>query len=386
MSEQTPLDLYNVILSLGEAEWVEEIRIFGSRRYHGNASYGSDIDLLIVPNRQVPIDRLRAIVREPYIDAFLLDGALAISAMNDTRLNVEEAEKEVKGLNAKTLWSRSNGWLAGEEYRNLDIIPDKNPAMTRPNVGAIILFCALASEFRAVRKRLGEGIQKTHPRIPPYYRSYVKTSSGRERLVVAVQTGVAGVNAGISATRILDYFDDPYLAVLVGITAGLKDEKRNKNSPQLGDILVPTATVDVETGKVTPKGKEKAGQKIPVSSNHQKAISSWAGFDAWSQKWKRPIKGQKIPPRMFADCTLACTASVIAYDKYAQSLKGHDRKIAGIEMEAVGVATACHGRCNFFVVKLISDWANETKGDSQHSYCTKVSADFVVSMIEDGTI
>src|SRR5258708_6333440 len=331
MSDQRLLDLYNVILSLGEAEWVEEIRIFGSRRYLQNASYGSDIDLLIVPNRQVPIDKLRAIIREPYVDAFLLDGALAISAMNDTRLNVVEAE-EVKGLNAKTLWSRANGWLAGEEYRTLDTIPDRNPTMTRPNVGAIILFCALASEFSAVSKRLGAGTQKTHPRIPPYYRSYVKTSSGRERLVVAVQTGVAGVNAGISATRILDYFDDPHLAVLVGITAGLKDKKRNKNSRQLGDLLVPTATVDVEAGKVTPKAKEKAEQKIPVPSNHHKPTSPFVHFDAWSQKWKRPIKGQKIPPRMFADCTLACTASVIAHDKYAQSMKGHDRKIAGIEM------------------------------------------------------
>ena len=89
---------------------------------------------------------------------------------------------------------------------------------------------------------------------------------------------------------------------------------------------------------------------------------------------------------MFADCTLACTASVIAYNEYAQSLKQHDRKIAGIEMEAVGVATACQGRCDFLVVKSISDWADEKKGDSQHSYCTKVSADLVVSMIEDETI
>ena len=200
------------------------------------------------------------------------------------------------------------------------------------------------------------------------------------------QTGVAGVNAGISATRILDYFDDPHLAVLVGITAGLQDKKRNKNSRQLGDILVPTATVDVEAGKVTPKGKEKAGQKIPVSSNHQKAVSSWVRFDEWSRKWKRSIKDKKIPPRMFADCTLACTASVIAFDEYAQSLKQHDRKIAGIEMEAVGVAMACHGRCDFLVVKSISDWADEKKGDSQHSYCTKVSADLVVSMIEEETI
>jgi len=88
---------------------------------------------------------------------------------------------------------------------------------------------------------------------------------------------------------------------------------------------------------------------------------------------------------MFADCTLACTASVIGYNEYAQSLKQHDRKIAGIEMEAVGVATACHGRCDFLGVKSISDWADEKK-NSRHSYCTKVSADLVVSMIVDEAI
>jgi hypothetical protein len=137
--------------------------------------------------RKVQIDK-RAIIREPCIDAFMLDGAPAISAMNDTRINVAEAEG-VMGLDAVALWSRAEGWLTGEDYRTLDIIPDKVPTMTRPNQGAIILFCALASEFSAVRKRLRTGTQKTHPRIPPYYRAYVKTVSGKERLVVAVQTG-----------------------------------------------------------------------------------------------------------------------------------------------------------------------------------------------------
>ena len=169
MSEQSPLDLYNVIVEIGEADWIDEIRIFGSRRYVSNSSYGSDIDLLIVPNRQVPIDTLREIVKEPYIDAFMLDGALAISAMNDTRINVEDAARVI-GLNAKPLWSRAKGWLTGEEYRTLDIVPDKNPTTTRPNKGAIILFCALSSEFSAVRKRLGKGVRKTHPRIPCGYR------------------------------------------------------------------------------------------------------------------------------------------------------------------------------------------------------------------------
>jgi predicted nucleotidyltransferase len=135
MSEQSPLDLYNVITEFGKADWIEEIHIFGSRRYLSNASYGSDIDLLIVSNRQAPIDKLSEIVKEPYIDAFMLDGALPISAMNDSRINVEEAARVI-GLNAKPLWSRAKGWLTGEEYRTLDIIPDKNPTITHPNKGA----------------------------------------------------------------------------------------------------------------------------------------------------------------------------------------------------------------------------------------------------------
>jgi nucleoside phosphorylase len=95
-----------------------------------------------------------------------------------------------------------------------------------------------------------------------------------------------------------------------------------------------------------------------------------------NRQWK------KIPPKVVTDCTLACTASVIAYNEYAQSLKQHDRKIAGIEMEAVGIATACLGRCDLLVVKAISDWANEDKGDSQHEYSTQVSADLTISLIE----
>ena|ERR1035441_6334670 len=390
MSDQQPLDLYNVILRLGQTDWIEEIRIFGSRRYLSNASYGSDVDLLVIPNRQIQTDKLRALIREQYVDAFLLDGTLAISVANETRINLAGADA-LKNLDAVTLWSRTGGWLIGEDYRILDIIPDKVPAMTVGTAGArpVILFSALALEFDAVKSRLPGGTQKNHARIPPYYRAYLKTPSGRERLVVAVQTGVAGVNAGISATRILDYFDQPELAILVGITAGLRDDRASPDdmtAPLLGDILVPTATVDVEAGKVTPKGMQRAGQIIPVSPNHQRAVASWPGYGAWAPRWKRKINDAEVPPRIFADCTLACTASVIAYDEYAQSLKQHDRKIAGIEMEAVGVATACNGRCDFLVVKSISDWADENKEDSQHSYGTQVSADFVISMIEDETI
>lgn len=393
MSEQQPLDLYGIILRLGRTDWIEEIYVFGSRRYLSNASYGSDIDLLIAPNRPVQADKLRALIQEQYIDAFLLDGNVAIGTANETRINL--GGDGVKRLDAVRLWSRTGGWQAGEDYRVLDIIPDKVPTFTESTTGAVVLFCALASEFEAVKARLPNGVHKTHARMPPYYRSYVKAKSGRERLVVAVQTGVAAVNAGISATRILDYFDGPELAILVGITAGLRDspsslcrmfKHTSRKSMLLGDVLVPVATIDVETGKVTPKGKEPAGLKIPVSVNHQRSVASWPAYASWAARWKREAGGPLTLPKIHADCTLACTASVIAYNNHAQSFRKLDRKIAGIEMEAVGIAMASMNRCPFLVVKSISDWADEDKGDGLHSYCMKVSADLVVSLLEDETI
>ena len=56
----------------------------------------------------------------------------------------------------------------------------------------------------------------------------------------------------------------------MGITAGIKVKKSTVKSPPLGDILVPTTTVDVEAGKRTPKGKEKAGQKNPCGGQYPK--------------------------------------------------------------------------------------------------------------------
>lgn len=246
--------------------------------------------------------------------------------------------------------------------------------MTVARAGACpaIIFSALASEFDAVIKRLpSAGRQKTHRDLPPHFVTHLDCESGRKRLVVAVQTGVGSVNAAIVATRIFDYFDKPELAILVGITAGLKDPDR-----ALGDVLVPTATVDVKSGKVTAEGKEPAGLTIPTSFNHQRAFASWRGLEEWALKWKRESP-EGTTTTIHSDCTIACTASVIGYGEYAKSYLSQNRKIAGIEMEAIGVGSAASIiQCPLLIVKGISDWADEEKSDLWHQYCMKISADF----------
>jgi nucleoside phosphorylase len=184
-----------------------------------------------------------------------------------------------------------------------------------------------------------------------------------------------------STTRIFDYFENPQLAVLLGITAGLRDR-----SIALGDVIVPKATLHVESGKVTPKGKEPAGLSIRTSSNLHGAIASWPGIAKWATKWKKKSPNGTLP-RLHSDCILACTASVIAYGQYAQGYRMLNRKIAGIEMEAVGIGSAAENKqCPFLIVKAFSDWADKKKTDVWHRYCMQVSADLVVSMLEDETL
>jgi nucleoside phosphorylase len=414
MPEERPFDLYEFVHRIVEAGWIEGIHIFGSRRYLSNASYGSDIDLLVIPNKQVPTDALRKAVDHRYVDAFLLDSGVAISAGNETRIQVGSRGIE-NSFDSVQIWTRAEGWKTGNDYRILNILPDRTPAMTigtgaRPT----ILFCALESEFAAVVNRLPPGKQTSHPSLPTHYATHLKCASGRKRLVVAVQTGVASVKAGIAATRIFDYFDQPKITILVGITAGLKGR-----GTALGDVLVPTGAVDVESGKVTPKGKEPSGPSIETSPNHRSAIALWPGLKDWAQRWeaRRPRKATVLkllvdcavtswpglkdwaqrwearrPERatvskLLADCTIACTASVIAYDGYAQKYRSHNRKIAGIEMEAIGVGFASlNVCCPFIIVKSISDWADEKKDDMWHQYCMDSVADLVISMLEDETL
>jgi nucleoside phosphorylase len=386
-----PFDLYRWVQKLSQADWVEEIYIFGSRRYPSNVSFGSDIDLLIVPNRVVSIPVLRAMIDERYVDAFLLVAdSTAVSSANETvipvsRMNIRE------DLDAVLLWRRTGGWSTGDEYRLLRIIPDRTPVPTVAwrAVSPILLLCALQKEFEAVVKRLGNGKLQNLGDLPPQHVAYIRTGGDKKRLLVASLVGVASVSAGIATSRLLDYWQTPDLAILLGITAGLRKAGLKL---RLGDVLVPTHTVDVESGKKTPKGHQRAGAIIPLSSKLLKAISTWAGAESWRESWpipttkkSRPPK-KKVFPQVRTDCALACSASVIGYEKLAQHYRSFHRKTAGVEMEGLGVASACQDKCPLLIVKSISDWAGVSKNDRLHQYCMHSCADLVISMLEQGVL
>jgi nucleoside phosphorylase/predicted nucleotidyltransferase len=383
MSAENAFDLYTWVHRFSQTDWVQEIYIFGSRRYPSNTSYGSDIDLLVVPNRDVSIPALRSMNDERYLDPFLLiANSTAVSAANETAIPVSSTGIREE-LDAVLLWSRNEGWAAGDEYRVLNIVPGRTPSPTIawPAASPILLLFALAKEFEAVVKRLGSGKLQNLGGLPPQHVAYVRDSDGKKRLAVAALVGVASVNAGIATSRLLDYWQTPQIAILLGITAGLRNAA---SAMRLGDVLVPTHTVDVESGKKTPKGHEPAGAIIPLSPELQKAVATWSGVEGWRERWPIPQRKneQKVLPRIRTDSALACSASVIGYEVVAQKYRRFHRKVAGVEMEGLGVATACQDRCRLLIVKSISDWAGVGKNDRLHEYCMQSCADLVVCMLE----
>ncbi len=382
--EAIPFDLYEFVERLRQEDWIESIHIFGSRRFIDNGSYGSDIDLLLVPTtgRQVPISEVRSVVSaERYVDAFLLKGNVATSAANETSIQLVHDDFQ-ETLRSVPLWNREKGWLSGQDYRTLNIIPDRNPAMTLAPMGAkpVLLLCALPKEYEAVRTRLDVGKEPSSPLLPRYFQTYIKTKSGRQRLAVAVLIGTGSIAAAISTARILNYFENSCLAILVGIAGGIKEV-----GSQLCDVLVPSAVVDIEAGKRTPEGKLSSGIIPPLADLHG-ALSSWAGQKEWASKWKQEINGVQLTPKVNSDCTLACSAAVIADSELAKSLKERHRKVSGIEMESLGVVLACQGRVPLLVAKSISDWANDEKSDDVHSRCCDLIADYVISALQDEVI
>lgn len=382
MTREQPLDIFTLVQDLTNAHtWINKIQIFGSRRYPENVSFGSDVDLLVYAQDNASVEELRTAIHHPYVDAFLVSAGVATSVANRSQIHL--SDDEGSDLDAITIWDRANGWLTDQRYRILTTLSDKSPAMSDFNAGAqpVIIFCALATEYNSVVSQMPGSTQEHHWLLGPYHRWHVETVKGRTRLVVVVLTGVASVNAAISATQILSYFHSPEIALLVGITAGLKDKNLN-----LGDLLVPTATVDVESGKKTPKGLEPSGQKLDMDIRLHKALATWPGLNDWRANWNTNLSGAPTTPTVHTDCKLACTSSVIAFKEEAASYKKIDRKISGIEMEALGVAQACRGRAPLLIIKGISDWANTKKNNKWHKYCMEASADLAIKLIVNEVI
>jgi len=128
-------DTYSIKKLLGELtdkfEGVSEIYLFGSR-LHRTRSTRSDVDLLINVNDTVVAEDVRdfALNECPALDFFLIDGGVATSCANGSKVRARNKKNLIKDLGAVKIWDKQAGFLPADIDWEFHVIKGMSPMMT----------------------------------------------------------------------------------------------------------------------------------------------------------------------------------------------------------------------------------------------------------------
>ncbi|TNI13816.1 nucleotidyltransferase domain-containing protein [Aeromonas veronii] len=90
---------------------IEQIYLFGSRRYPYQ-SLRSDIDLLLITSDYIrPADLRTAIESEPILDLFTVSGGTATSCANESYISYSTQQELIERLDATLIWDKKTGFI-----------------------------------------------------------------------------------------------------------------------------------------------------------------------------------------------------------------------------------------------------------------------------------
>ena len=387
------------------------VHLFGSRVYR-TGSLRSDIDLLLTFREAVAMPPLgeMAYELEPYLDVFVAQDGVAVSAINGSIIHADSFDELVAELDAQLLWESSH-WIAGDNIDTLEqtVLADADPAKTLAAPGGVhmktialpplcdvLVIAALKDEYDAVAERLTDvRVRQAPAHVPPFSIGNIESGGVERPIAMALLTRMGGVSAALTTRRLLDYLS-PQLVVLVGIAGGIR-----KQDVKLGDVVMPGEIYEYEAVKVTPEGERNNSLITPVAADLYARVKMWDS-DRWrarisrqmpsvDRRWcarlRRRISGQQIA--LHFDEAMASGHKVIADEERANSLTLMSRKTSSIEMESFGVAEACrqaHLQTPFLVIKAIADYADAVKDDSWRAFCCAASADLLTTLLIEGVL
>lgn len=128
-------DTYSIKKLLGNLtdrfSGISEIYLFGSR-LHRTRSTRSDVDLLITVDKAVVGEDVRDFALEECsaLDFFLIDGGVATSCANGSKVRGRSKKSLVKNLGAVKIWDKSLGFLPADIDWEFNVIKGMDPVMT----------------------------------------------------------------------------------------------------------------------------------------------------------------------------------------------------------------------------------------------------------------
>lgn len=204
-------------------------------------------------------------------------------------------------------------------------------------------------------------------------------------VVTAVADRMGMVSAAVLATKAISLCRPRY-CVMIGICAGLKDETR------LGDVILADPAWDYQSGKRIKETDGTHSFKIdphhlpvsPVIKSRVKQLALDKQLLAAIRQDRDDDPGHDL--RLLPG-PMATGSAVITDPDIVAEIKNHQsRKVVAIEMEAYGLALAANQagapKPTAFILKGVSDFADEKKDDSKQRYAAYASAKVMQAFFE----
>jgi nucleoside phosphorylase len=263
----------------------------------------------------------------------------------------------------------------------------------------VVVLTALAIELAAVKCALGLTAESPSMKMSSgtlYWTTEVDgRQSGRSHRVATVCIGGAGnVDAAVAVTEIVAALK-PKLLIMVGIAAGIRGKCR------LGEVVFservvayePAAAVVVD-GTSTELARPES---FKLAHTIQQDVVAYLADGALTERLlnQGAAAGITIPPdvasEMVAQGLTVRSATIASGDKLLrdpekfQALRAIHGKIEVGEMEAAGVAAACHrAGAHFLIVRGISDFGDDAKDDRFHNVAATAAAVVAADFLTEG--
>jgi nucleoside phosphorylase len=226
-----------------------------------------------------------------------------------------------------------------------------------------VIITAIPCEYAAVRKRLENRIEDTHPSGSVYEKG---TFAGWSVLIAEI--GAGNERAAAETQRAVEYFS-PHVVFFVGIAGGVKDVV-------LGDVVCATKVYGYESGKdkaeflTRPNVQNSADVLINRARAEGRNADWFAGVDT-------KVANGSIQPRVLV-APIAAGSKVVASTRSATAkfLKVSYSDSVAVEMEGIGFLTAASmtQSCFAMVIRGISDLIDK-KASSDNDGWQEIAAE-----------
>lgn len=224
-----------------------------------------------------------------------------------------------------------------------------------------------------------------------YYECILEIKNKKIRCIATYANQMASIASSALTTKIIYNFRPKYL-FMTGITAGIPNDNMN-----FGDILVASEVYDGASGKI--KTNKENGNTIFEPDVRQKSTNTEFINIITRLKSDNQLLSNianRYPSKQGKPNTelnihigpMASVPAVLSCKEEIDKIKGHERKLQGIEMEAYGMfyAASCAIKpLPKFVASLksVSDFADIQKNDNYQEYASYTSASLLKYIIEN---